>query len=498
MSLIKISGLTFAYDGSYDNIFDNVTFQIDTDWRLGFTGRNGRGKTTFFRLLMGEYEYKGSISASVDFEYFPYSVPDESLNSIDVVGQICPSAQLWEFSRELSLLELEDEVLWRPYNTLSGGEQVKLMLAALFLRENSFLLIDEPTNHLDAHGRRLVSRYLNSKKGYIVISHDREFLDGCVDHILSINRADIELQRGNYSSWQENRQRQDAFELAENEKHRREIKRLEQTAREKAQWSDAAESRKIGIDPRRTEKSLDRRAIEGAKAKKSMRRSRAIAQRIEQKIEDKSKLLKNLESSEPLKVTQLHHHADRLIVASELSLGYQGVKILENVSFELMQGDRLALCGQNGCGKSTLIKLIMGDAIDHTGTLHLASGLKFSYVSQDTSGLRGSLEDYARSQEIDLTRFLTILRKLDFARAQFDKDIGSYSEGQKKKVLIARSLCEQAHILLWDEPLNYIDVISRMQIEQLLLEYQPTMLFVEHDAAFCGQIATKTLQLHRC
>ncbi len=495
MSLISISGLTFGYEGSFDNIFENVSFQIDTDWRLGFTGRNGRGKTTFFRLLTGELEYQGNISSNVEFEYFPYRVSDENLTAAEVAEEICPEAQQWQIVRELSLLEADDAILWQPYCTLSGGEQVKLMLAAMFLRENSFLLIDEPTNHLDITGRRAVSRYLGTKKGYIVISHDREFLDGCVDHILSINRADIEVQRGNFSSWFENRQRQDAFELAENEKHRREIKRLEQTAREKARWSDTAEGRKIGFDPAKTEKSLNRRPYEGAKAEKAMRRSKAIEGRIEAKIEEKSKLLRNIETAESLRLTQLRHHSQRLITVRDLAISYDGRVVTEGVTFEVMQGDRAVLRGANGCGKSSILRLLMGESIDHEGEMQTASRLRISYVSQDTSALRGSLEDYAEKYGIDLTRFLAILRKLDFSRAQFEKDMSNFSGGQKKKVLIARSLCEESHLLVWDEPLNFIDVISRMQIESLLLEYQPTMLFVEHDAAFCERIATRVIEL---
>ena len=200
MSLIQVSNLTFAYDGSYENIFENVSFQIDTNWRLGFTGRNGRGKTTFLNLLLGKYEYRGSISASVDFSYFPFDVQDKRVFAMDVVEQIVPEYQYWQLAREMNALQLDEEVLYRPFETLSNGEQTKLMLAVLFLRENNFLLIDEPTNHLDIQGREIVSRYLNSKKGFILVSHDRVFLDGCVDHILSINKTNIEVQRGNFST----------------------------------------------------------------------------------------------------------------------------------------------------------------------------------------------------------------------------------------------------------------------------------------------------------
>ena len=293
MSLISVSNLTFAYDGSYENIFDHVSFQLDTNWRLGFTGRNGRGKTTFMNLLLGKFEYQGSISASVDFSYFPFDVKDKSVFAIDVVEEIYPEYEYWQIAREMARLQLDDEVLYRPYETLSNGEQTKLQLAVLFSKENNFLLIDEPTNHLDIRGRELVSRYLNSKRGFILVSHDRTFLDGCIDHILSINKASIEIQRGNFSSWYENKQRQDAFEQAENAKLKKEISRLEETAREKAQWSDTAERRKIGADPLKVDKPKNYRPYQGAKAKKSMARAKAIEQRQQAAIEEKSKLLKH-------------------------------------------------------------------------------------------------------------------------------------------------------------------------------------------------------------
>lgn len=217
MSLINVTNLTFAYEGSYDNIFENVNFQIDTDWKLGFTGRNGRGKTTFLNLLLGKFEFSGYISANVSFEYFPFPVANKSNNTLDVINDIYPDYLHWQLMRELSLLKVSEDVLYRPFDSLSNGEQTKVLLATLFIKENSFLLIDEPTNHLDMKARKLVSDYLKSKSGFILVSHDRSFLDNCVDHILSINKTNIEIQKGNFSSWWENKSRQDHFELAENE-----------------------------------------------------------------------------------------------------------------------------------------------------------------------------------------------------------------------------------------------------------------------------------------
>ena len=488
MSLIQVSNLTFAYEGSYDPIFENVSFQIDTNWRLGFTGRNGRGKTTFLNLLLGKFPYRGSISASVRFSYFPYEIPDKTHLAIDVVEEIYPDYQYWQLAREMNLLQLEEEALYRPFGTLSNGEQTKLMLAVLFLRENNFLLIDEPTNHLDIQGRELVSRYLKSKKGFILVSHDRAFLDGCVDHILSINKANIEVCRGNFSTWYENKQRQDSFELSENEKLKREIRRLEGTAREKASWSDRAEATKIG-------NHVFDRGYVGHKAEKMMARSKAIEKRQNAAIEEKSKLLKNIERSDTLKIFQTPFHTKRLASLVDVSVCYGETPVCRGVTFDIQQGDRIVLQGANGSGKSSIIKLLCGQEIPYTGQLWLGNGLKISYVNQDTSGLQGKLSDFARDSGIDESLFLAMLAKLDVSKAQMEKDMSSLSAGQKKKVLLAKSICEPMHLHIWDEPMNYIDVISRMQIEELLLEYQPTILFVEHDKAFCDNVATKVVKL---
>ena len=488
MSLIQVSNLTFAYDGSYDNIFEKVNFQIDTNWKLGFIGRNGRGKTTFLKLLQGKYEYQGSISASVAFSYFPYKVSDPTAFSIDVVDEIYPDYQYWQLAREMAKLQLDEDVLYRPYGTLSNGEQTKLQLAVLFSKENNFLLIDEPTNHLDIRGREIISQYLNGKKGFILVSHDRAFLDGCVDHILSINKANIEIQRGNFSSWYENKRRQDAFDLSENEKLKKEITRLEETARQKAAWADRSESAKIGSH-------IFDRGFAGHKSAKMMARSKSIAARQQAAIEEKSKVLKNIEQSDELKIFQTPFHTKRLVQLQDVSIAYEDKQVCCGVNFAIEQGDRIVLQGANGSGKSSLIKLICGEDIPHRGQRRIGNGLRISYVSQDASGLRGKLTDFALNSGIEESLFLAMLAKLDVPKTQMEKDMSALSAGQKKKVLLAKSICEPAHLHIWDEPMNYIDVISRMQIEELLLQFQPTILFVEHDKVFCEKIATKFVNI---
>lgn len=492
MSLINVSKLTFAYEGTYEYIFENVSFQLDTDWKLGFTGRNGRGKTTFLNLLLGKYEYSGTISAQVGFEYFPFAVADPAALTVDVMQEIDPEMEHWKLMRELSLLRVSEDTLYRPFESLSNGEQTKVLLAALFARENQFLLIDEPTNHLDAKGRKLVSDYLRTKSGYILVSHDRAFLDNCVDHILSINKTNIEIQKGNFSSWWENKSRQDQFELAQDEKLRKDIKRLSDSAKRTSGWGHEVEKSKNGS--LNSGLKVDKGYV-GHKAAKMMKRSKSIQQRQESAIAEKSKLLRNLESADSLKIAQLPYHKQQLVELEELSIRYEDKIVCSGVSFALEQGDRISLSGSNGSGKSSILKLICGEDIGYTGHFARDSQLSISYVSQDTSQLKGALSEYAREQGIDESLFKSILRKLDFSRLQFEKELSTYSGGQKKKVLIAASLSEQVHLHIWDEPLNFIDVISRMQIEELLLEYTPTILFVEHDREFCANIATKQVLL---
>ncbi len=220
----------------------------------------------------------------------------------------CPEAEDWQILRELAYLQVSESILDRPFGPLSHGEQTKALLASLFLNENRFLLIDEPTNHLDADGRRSVSEYLNRKRGFIVVSHDRAFLDGCVDHILSINRADIEIQKGNFSSWWHNRQLQDSFELARNERLKKDIKRLKTAAERTSAWSDKVEKTKrsknnSGLKP-------DTGYI-GHKAAKMAQRSKSMENRRQAAVEEKSRLLKNLEETESLKLSPLPFYTSR-------------------------------------------------------------------------------------------------------------------------------------------------------------------------------------------
>lgn len=492
MSLISIKNLTFGYDGNINNVFDNVSFNIDTDWKLGLIGRNGKGKTTLLKLLLGELKYTGTISKNIDFDYFPFEVKNKEKMAIEIVNEIAPCAEDWEIIKEINLLGANTEILYRTFNLLSGGEQVKVLLVSLFLKGNNFLLIDEPTNHLDIQTRDTLAEYLKRKKGFILVSHDRIFLDKVVDHIISINNTNIEIQKGNFSSWKENKEKQDNFEIMQNEKIRKDINRLEIASRNTANWSDKVEKTKYNTT--NSGSKVDKGYI-GHQAAKMMKKSKVMEKRIDKELEEKSKLLNNIDRNDSLKIIPIETRKNPLIIADNLQIVYDKKTIFNKISFEIKNGDRLAIIGKNGIGKSSILKLILGSDIEYLGDLRIANNLVISYVSQSTKDLKGSLKQYAIDNKIDESIFKSMLSKMGVSNLEFNTNIENMSEGQKKKVLIAKSITEQANIYIWDEPLNYIDILTREQIEEAILKYMPTLIFVEHDETFINKIATKIIKL---
>lgn len=509
MPTITLSQLTFAYEGE-DDLFTDVSLQLETDWKLGLIGRNGRGKTTLLHLLQASQskdpilscpmEYYGTIHSPVPFDYFPYFVEDKTESTYNTVTKIVPNFSDWQLDRELSLLEVELDVLDRPFETLSGGEQTKVLIAALFLKsESRFLLIDEPTNHLDTEGRKKIGEYLNRKQGFILVSHDRSLLDSCVEHILSINRSSIELIKGNFSAWQRNQENKEKFESATNIKLQKEIKHLQKAAQQTAERSDKIE--KVKYRQGSDRKGIGDTGYIGAMSARMMQRSLNISARQQKAADEKAGLLKDVEIDDPLTLHPLKFHSRRLFDVTDLLIQYGELPLFKPVSFSVNTGDRIALCGSNGCGKSSILKLLfcgqesLTPSIPYTGRCSLPPSLKISYVPQDASFLSGTMREFIAVRQLDESLFKAVLFKLGFDKNRFDAALDECSAGQKKKILLAASLCEEAHLYLWDEPLNYIDVLSRLQIEKALLASEATVIFVEHDAAFLESVSTKRILL---
>ena len=493
MAMIQLMDVSFTYEGSYEEVFTHLTCRLDSTWRLGLIGRNGRGKTTLLRLLAGQLKPRGVIQAPLRPVLFPFAAPGEATLTMDALRTFAPDAEDWRLQLGCNQLGITETALTRPFGTLSRGEQTKAQLAALFAREDVWPLIDEPTNHLDGQGRELVAQYLSGKDGFLLVSHDRDFLNRCVDHTVSLNRSTVTVQRGNFDDWERAFAQKNEAEQARNVQLHKEIDRLEESARKQAEWSRTCEKGNFHVAASDCA-ALDRGYV-GARSAALMKRSLNAQARIGRDIEEKRTLLRDAERVGELKLSPLVHPKKKLIDVQDAFVRYDGRTVCEGIRFTVEQGDRLALTGGNGSGKSSVLKTLCGLSDAMGGVVNLASGLRISYVPQSTEGMQGSLRAFIAQTGADETLCKAILRNMDFGRQQFDKTIEQYSEGQKKKLLLARSLCEQAHVYIWDEPLNYMDVFSRIQLEELIVAAKPTLLLVEHDHAFVTRVCTQTVHL---
>ena len=365
------------------------------------------------------------------------------------------------------------------------------MLTALFLKENEFLLLDEPTNHLDVNSKIDVENYLKTKKGFILVSHDRNLLNNVTDHIISLNNSNIEIVNGNYDIWKENFDRQNNFELKQNEKLRKEITKLEEASKSNKDWSDLAEKEKQNKSGNKV--TLDKGFL-GHKSAKIMKKSKVLENRKNKNIEDAKSLLKNVEKIEKLKIIPLIYDKKELITANNFQIVYNK-PLFKPVNFSIKNGDRINIKGKNGVGKTSIIKAIINNEKNYNGILNISNDLKISYVPQDTNGLRGTLKEFIQENNINESVFRAMLVKMGISQSEMENKLDELSEGQKKKILLGKSISENAHIYIWDEPLNYIDIITREQIENMILEYMPTLLFIEHDEVFCNKVSTKTIMI---
>ena len=323
--MIQIEHLTFGYEGRQEKIFDDVSFVLDTEWRLGIIGRNGKGKTTLLKLLKGSLEYQGKIFTPVSFEYFPFHIQDPDQMVIMLFEEIMPDGELWRLQKEMQMLNLNVESLYQPFSSLSGGEQIKFLLAMMFSKENTFFLIDEPTNHIDEETKQVLVKYFARKKGFLIVSHDREFLDQIIDHVCVLQNTKIEIQKGNFSSWKENQEKEEIFEEKQYEKKKKEIGELKEAIKQSSHWADQIEGSKYhtknsGLRP-------DRGYI-GHQAAKMMKKSKVMEKRIEKAIDEKASLLNNIDRNDSLKIVTLENRKNPLVLAEKLQIKYDNKAIL--------------------------------------------------------------------------------------------------------------------------------------------------------------------------
>lgn len=457
MGSIKISNVSFRYEDSSNHIFNNLNLDLDSSWKLGLVGRNGRGKTTFLNLLQGKLVGRGEIQTKLNFSYYPIRIKDPAnITLYELQDQIM--FEQWKLERELNLMHVDSNLIWQPFNTLSGGEQTKILLALSFIDENSFPLIDEPTNHLDEESRQEICKYLTKHhKGYIVVSHDRNFLNQVTDHVLAIENTEIHLYQGNYATYEQIKEARDEFNREKNEKIAGEIKNLHNQKEQFYHWAQKIEARKnLG---QKTQYILNRRArvnkaAIGHAAAKMMKKSITRRNRMDKKIEEKEGLMVNIEDIPKLTMNfQSNYH-------------------------------------------SAFLKFLLNKvSANSNGRCELTNGLRISYLPQDLTIYQGSLKNFALHQKLSYEDLLNILKKMGFPHTNFNVPIEEMSMGQQKRIALAKSLLEPADLYLWDEPANYLDVFNQDQLINLLQEVKPAMLLIDHDQYFIEQVADERIKL---
>ena len=525
MEKMTLNKVSYYYEDFYNPIYEDINLAIKTDWKLGLIGRNGRGKTTLLRLLSGELEpTSGKINIPVEVEYFPYKsecgytitrdIIKENVgklksmeDTMDAIISANDESRFDEYSvlqeqyleldgyemeskilKEMDDMGLDQALLDRTFETLSGGEKTRIMLLTLFLRKKTFVLLDEPTNHLDDEGKEAVMAYLKKKKGFIVVSHDRAFLDQVIDHVLSINKKDITIEKGNYSSWKHNKDKKEAFELRTKERLEEEITQLERSAKTNRFWADIGNAQRYQFAGNGRANGVET----------YMRQAKRSEARVQENIDQKKQLLQNYEEVKSLVMQQKDDIEERcLIRIKELSFKYPDSEkqIIKGFNFEVHAGERIWVKGQNGAGKSTLLKLLSGRIPNEA--IEYADGLQIAMVSQEPEWKKGYIKGAFEEKGLEevYQRFLELCDYFELPEGFLERPLETYSSGELKKVNVARALAEENHIILFDEPLNYMDTYFSEQLEKAILEYQPTIMFVEHDSYFGKAIATKTIRL---
>lgn len=529
MAQIEVKDLTFYYDDFYHPVFEKLNVNMDTDWKMALVGRNGRGKTTLLKLLEGSLAASaGEIKRAGTVSYFPYSYDTEYTKTLDVVKECIGGLRTLEVQmeqyetnakeeesekylevlnlyselggyeiesricKELSQIGLPQELLEREFATLSGGEQTCMLIIALFLRKDAFVLLDEPTNHLDKVKKEYLKQYLKRKKGYIIASHDTIFLDAVTDHILAINKADISIEQGNYSTWRRNMELKEQFELRTRQRLMQEINQLERQSKLTRNWSDIGNKQKYPF--------TSNARTNGTRA--YMRQAKAAEQQIRDNLEEKKQLLRNLEEEKQLSIYQEILETECLLAAENITYCYEGEQapLLENVTLRIYPGDKIWLKGHNGAGKTTLLKLLSGKL--QGPDIQYKEGLSIAYVTQEPAGYVGDIRIFLRESlkegedfQTVYDKFMELCNLFDLPEDFVERPLETLSSGERKKVDVARVLSGNHQVLFLDEPLNYMDVYFKAQLEQALADEELTLVFVEHNEDFGRKIANKILEL---
>jgi ATP-binding cassette subfamily F protein 3 len=529
MSLLNAADLSFQYPSQSDPLFLKVSFEINPGDRIGLVGRNGAGKSTLLRILSGELEAHSGAVARRQQLRVSYVAQERVLAGEEALGTYVLRANpgLAEIHHEIRRLEsqLDDEeracsyagllsafeeqggfgleaeaekVLdglgFRsrerelPMAHLSSGQRALAELAKLLLAPTDLLLIDEPTNHLDMAAREWLEEYLaHLDVAYLVVSHDRAFLNRATTRMFELGRQTLVVYEGNYDFYAAQRA------LRESQAWERfTVRERRAAAAHRAAERRAALARRVAKAPRGIRASRDFYAHKAAKVARTGRilRERAVRQPAVEKpwLEDP------IPSLDFPNVTRKSGIALRV---EGLSKAFDGKVLFQNLSFYVQSGARWAILGPNGCGKSTLLRILLGHETADAGTAQFGAKIRRGYYAQEGDNLDGARSPLELCLEVhpDETWVRTILGCLRLRGEEATHALQKMSAGERAKVALARLLLSGADFLLLDELTNHLDIETREAVEDALLRFPGTILFVSHDRYFVKKLADETLDL---
>ncbi|GAA0307274.1 pleuromutilin/lincosamide/streptogramin A transport system ATP-binding/permease protein [Gracilibacillus halotolerans] len=437
------------------HLVENVSFEIHHGDRIGLIGKNGTGKSTLINVLIGNIPIeKGEITRSGIIEYVP---------------------QLKEQDAEKS-----------------GGEVTQQYIQRAFAKQAGLLIADEPTTHLDTNHIEWVEDTLKSWNGaYLIVSHDRAFLDATCNQIWEISDGKLHFYRGNYSSYKHQKESKEKQHQENYEKYLAKKKQLERALELRDQKAARATKK-----PKKTSNSEAK--IIGAKPyfAKKQKKLHQTASALETRLDKLEKVAKPMEQK-PLKMELPYEEkmANRTIIRLNNVMGKIGDKLLwENASFEVKTGEKIAITGPNGSGKTTLIRSILS----RQDGITISDSCRIGYFKQDLSQLDSNLsilENVLATSNQTETLVRTVLARLYFRGEDVHKKISVLSGGEQVKVALAKIFVSNVNTLIFDEPTNFLDIDAVEALEQLLQEYEGTILFVSHDRRFVEQVASRVIEM---
>jgi macrolide transport system ATP-binding/permease protein len=486
LSIIKVTGLEMNFN--LRKILDNLSFDIKNGERIGLVGYNGTGKTTLANILTGKLAPdKGIIEKSPELTigYLTQSIDYEGSDIYSIDGD------LLQHSSELGLkkvYEWEEERL----NHLSGGEKLKLALSNVWASKPGFLILDEPTNHLDFKGIEWLIEELQKFKGpVLIISHDRHFLDKTVTRIFEIENKKINFYNGNYSDYQKEKQHRLETQMHHYEVQQRKKEEIEMQMEQLSSWSEKAHrtSTKHGRD-------FGNKEYHRVKAKKRDAQVKSKMKRLQSELE-KNKVDKPLEETNVrFEFDTKGNRGKRIIEAKSVTKTFDARFLFHDSHFYINHGERIGLLGENGCGKTTLIKMILGETPVSSGELWKSESLKAAYLSQDVDDLpvnKTALEALGFTDRENILKARTLFANLGLKEQFITKPIGTLSLGERTRVKLVDMLMKDYDVLILDEPTNHLDLPSREQLEKTLNEFAGTIITVSHDYYFLNKLCDKLL-----